>query len=168
MGTNFKTVLSNPALHINKGRNMKVILKEDIKGFGKLGEVVNVADGYGRNFLIPRKKAAEATPENVKVVEREKKKIEEQLKAGIHEAEELQKKINEGSVTISRQVGEGDKMFGSVTSSDIEEALAKDGITIDKKQIHLEKPIKELGLFHVPVKIHQEITADLKVWIVKV
>ncbi len=146
---------------------MKVILKEDIKGLGKLGEVVNVAEGYGRNFLIPRKKVAEATPENVKVVEREKKRLEEQLKAGLHEAEELQKKISEGSVTISRQVGEGEKMFGSVTSADIAEALEKDGLNIDKKLIHLEKPIKELGLFHVPVKIHQDVSAELKVWIVK-
>lgn len=146
---------------------MKVILKEDIKGVGKLGEIINVAEGYGRNFLIPRKKAVEATPENVKVIEREKKKLEALLKASIHEAEELQKKVNEGSVTISRQVGEGEKMFGSVTSADIAEVLEKEGINVDKKQIYLEKPIKELGLFHVPVKIHQDITADLKVWVVK-
>lgn len=146
---------------------MKVILKEDIKGVGKLGEIINVAEGYGRNFLIPRKKAVEATPENVKVMEREQKKIEAQLKESVHEAEELQKKVNEGSVTIARQVGEGEKMFGSVTSADIAEVLEKEGINIDKKQIHLDKPIKELGLFHVPVKIHQDITADLKVWVVK-
>lgn len=146
---------------------MKVILKEDIKGVGKLGEIINVAEGYGRNFLIPRKKAVEATPENVKVMEREKKKLEAQLKASVHEAEELQKKVNEGSVTIARQVGEGEKMFGSVTSADIAEVLEKEGIKIDKKQVHLDKPIKELGLFHVPVKIHQDITADLKVWVVK-
>lgn len=146
---------------------MKVILKEDIKGVGKLGEIINVAEGYGRNFLIPRKKAVEATPENVKVMEREKKKLEALLKESIHEAEELQKKVNEGSVTIARQVGEGEKMFGSVTSADIAEMLEKEGINIDKKQIHLDKPIKELGLFHVPVKIHQDVTADLKVWVVK-
>ena len=146
---------------------MKVILKEDIKGVGKLGEIINVAEGYGRNFLIPRKKAVEATPENMKVMEREKKKIDAQLKASIHEAEELQKKVNESSVTIARQVGEGEKMFGSVTSADIEEVLVKEGINIDKKQIHLDKPIKELGLFHVPVKIQQDVTADLKVWVVK-
>ncbi|MBI5192724.1 MAG: 50S ribosomal protein L9 [Nitrospirae bacterium] len=146
---------------------MKVILKEDINGVGKLGEIINVAEGYGRNFLLPRKKAVEATPENVKVIEREKKKLEAQLKASMHDAEELQKKVNESSVTIARQVGEGEKMFGSVTSADIAEALEKEGSNIDKKQIQLEKPIKELGLFHVPVKIHQDVTADLKVWVVK-
>lgn len=146
---------------------MKVILKEDIKSLGKLGEVVNVADGYGRNFLIPGKKAVEATTENINVFKRERKKLEEQLKASLHESEELQKKINEVSVTIGRQVGEGEKMFGSVTSADIAEALEKDGITVDKKLIYIEKPIKELGLFHVPVKIHPDISADLKVWIVK-
>ncbi|MDD5433890.1 MAG: 50S ribosomal protein L9 [Nitrospira sp.] len=146
---------------------MKVILKEDIKSLGKLGDIVNVADGYGRNFLIPGKKAVEATSENINVFKREKKKLEEQLKASLHEAEDLQKKINEISVTIGRQVGEGEKMFGSVTSTDITEALEKEGITVDKKLIYIEKPIKELGMFHVPVKIHPDISADLKVWIVK-
>lgn len=146
---------------------MKVILKEEIKGLGKLGDIVDVADGYGRNFLIPRKKAVEATSENIKSIESEKKKIEERLKRSHQEAEELSKRISESSITLSRQVGEGDKMFGSVTSADIAEALEKEGLKIDKRQVHLEKPIKELGLFHVPVKILPDVTADLKVWIVK-
>lgn len=146
---------------------MKVILKEDIKGLGKMGDIVNVAEGYGRNFLIPRKKAVDASPENIKIVEKEKKRTEERLKHNLQEAEEFAKKIGEGSITISRQVGEGEKMFGSVTSVDIAEALEKEGLKIDKRQIHLEKPIKELGLFHVPVRIHQDMTADLKVWVVK-
>lgn len=146
---------------------MKVILKEEIKGLGKLGDIVNVADGYGRNFLIPGKKAVEATSENIKAVESEKKKIEEKLKRSHQEAEELSKRISGSSITLSRQVGEGDKMFGSVTSADIAEALEKEGLTIDKRQVHLEKPIKELGLFHVPIKILPDVAADLKVWIVK-
>ncbi|MCC7201970.1 MAG: 50S ribosomal protein L9 [Nitrospirae bacterium] len=146
---------------------MKVILKEDVKGLGKLGEIVEVSVGYGRNFLLPHKKAAEATTHNIKSVERDKKAFDEKMKKDLHEVEELSKKIGELSVTISRQVGDGEKMFGSVTAADIAEAVEKEGITIDKRQIHLEKPIKELGLFHVPVKLHQEVSADLKVWIVK-
>lgn len=146
---------------------MNVILKEDIKGLGKTGDTVKVADGYGRNFLIPGKKAVEATPENIRIVEREKKKLEERLKHNLQEAEELSKKIAESSVTISRQVGEGERMFGSVTPADIAEALEKEGLKIDRRQIHLERPIKELGLFQVPVKVHPEVSTNLKVWVVK-
>lgn len=146
---------------------MKVILKEDTRGLGKMGDIVNVADGYGRNFLIPGKKAVEATAENIRVVESGKKKVEERLRRSLQEVEELSRKIREGSITISRQVGEEEKMFGSVTSSDIAEALEREGITIDKRQVNLEKPIKELGLFQILVKLSPEVTTELKVWIVK-
>lgn len=146
---------------------MKVILKEEVKGLGKLGEIVEVSSGYGRNFLLPHKKAVEATTHNIKTVEHEKKVIEDKIKKNLHEVEEISKKISETSVTISRQVGEGEKMFGSVTTADIAEALEKEGFTIDKHQIHLEKPIKDLGLFHIPVKLQPEVSTELKVWIVK-
>jgi len=146
---------------------MKIILKEDVKGLGKAGAIVNVAEGYGRNFLLPQKKAVDATPDNLKKAEKEKKKEEEKQKHLIVDAQELAKKVNEYSITISRQVGEGEKMFGAVTSSDIAEALKKEGINIDKRQVYIEKPIKDLGLFQVPIKIHQDITSLLKVWIVK-
>lgn len=146
---------------------MKVILKEDIKGLGKMGDIVNVANGYARNYLIPRKIAFEATEHNIKIIEDEKKKIEEKLQQSLKEAEELAKRISEGSVTITREVGEDEKMFGSVTSADIAEALEKEGISIDKRQIIMDKPLKKLGLFHIPIKIHPEITATLKIWIVK-
>ena|SRR3972149_1374042 len=146
---------------------MKVILKEEVKGLGKAGAIVNVAEGYGRNFLLPQKKAVDATPDNLKKAEKEKKKEEEKQKHLIVDAQELAKKVNEYSITISRQVGEGEKMFGAVTSSDIAEALKKEGINIDKRQVYIEKPIKDLGLFQVPIKIHQDITSLLKVWIVK-
>ncbi len=146
---------------------MKVILKEDVKGLGKLGEIVDVSVGYGRNFLLPHKKAVEATAHNVKAVEHDKKVLEEKMKQNLHDIEELSKRMSEISVTISRQVGEGEKMFGSVTAADIAEAAEKEGITIDKRHIHLEKPLKELGLFHIPVKLHPEVSAELKVWIVK-
>ena len=146
---------------------MKVILKEDVKGLGNLGEIVEVSNGYSRNFLLPQKKAVEATPHNIKTVEQKKKELEEKMKQNLHEIEEQSKKMNELSVTIARQVGEGEKMFGSVTTADIAEAITKEGITIDKHQIILEKPIKELGLFHIPVKLHPEVSAEIKVWIVK-
>ena len=105
---------------------MKVILKEDIKGLGKMGEIAEVSTGYGRNFLLPHKKAVEATTHNIKTVEHEKKVIEDKIKKNLHEVEEISKKISETSVTISRQVGEGEKMFGSVTTADIAEALEKE------------------------------------------
>ena len=146
---------------------MKVILKEDVKGLGKLGEIVEVSNGYSRNFLLPQKKAVEATPHNIKTVEQKKKELEEKMKQNLHEIEEQSKKMSELSVTIARQVGEGEKMFGSVTTADIAEAITKEGMTIDKHQIILEKPIKELGLFHVPVKLHPKVSAEIKVWIVK-
>ena len=146
---------------------MKVILREEIKGLGKMGDIVNVADGYGRNYLIPSKKAVETTTENVRMVEREKKKADEVLKQRLHGAEGLAKRVTEISLTLSRQGGEGEKMFCSFNSCDIDEALITENINIDKKQIHLEKPIKELGLFHVPVRLHPEVTAELKVWVVK-
>src|SRR3990172_9419163 len=104
---------------------MKVILKEDVKGLGKLGEIVEVSSGYSRNFLLPHKKA-----------------LEEKMKQSLQEVEALSKRMGEMSVAISRKVGEGEKMFGSVTTADIAEAVTKEGITIDKHQITLEKPIK--------------------------
>ena len=146
---------------------MKVILKEDVKGLGNLGEIVEVSNGYSRNFLLPQKKAVEATPHNIKTVEQKKKELEDKMKQNLHEIEEQSKKMNELSVTIARQVGEGEKMFGSVTTADIAEAITKEGMTIDKHQIILEKPIKELGLFHITVKLHPKVSAEIKVWIVK-
>ena len=146
---------------------MKVILKEDVKGLGKLGEIVEVSNGYSRNFLLPQKKAVEATPHNINTVEQKKKELEDKMKQNLHEIEELSKKMSELSVTIARQVGEGEKMFGSVTTADIAEAITKEGMTIDKHQIILEKPIKELGLFHITVKLHPKVSAEIKVWIVK-
>ena len=146
---------------------MKVILKEDVKGLGNLGEIVEVSNGYSRNFLLPQKKAVEATPHNIKTVEQKKKELEDKMKQNLHEIEEQSKKMSELSVTIARQVGEGEKMFGSVTTADIAEAITKEGMTIDKHQIILEKPIKELGLFHITVKLHPKVSAEIKVWIVK-
>ncbi len=146
---------------------MKVILKEDIANLGRMGDVVEVAPGYARNFLIPKKKAFETTAKNLKAIEHQKKLLVDQMKRGNKEAEALAIRINESSITIPVQVGEEEKLFGSVTNKDIGEALAKEGIEVDKHKILLEKPLKELGIFTVPIKLHPEVTANLKVWIVK-
>jgi large subunit ribosomal protein L9 len=146
---------------------MKVILKEDIANLGHMGDVVEVAPGYARNFLIPKKKAFETTAKNLKMIEHQKKLLADQMKRGTKEAEALAIRINESSVTIPVQVGEEEKLFGSVTNKDIGEALAKEGIEVDKHKILLEKPLKELGIFTIPIKLHPEVTANLKVWIVK-
>ncbi len=146
---------------------MKVILKEDVANLGRMGDVLEVASGYARNFLIPKKKAFEATAKNLKAIEHQKKLLADQMKREKKEAEALAIRINESSITIPVQVGEEEKLFGSVTNKDIGEALAKEGIEVDKHKILLEKPIKELGIFTVPIKLHSEVTANLKVWIVK-
>ena len=146
---------------------MKVILKEDVSNLGRMGDIVEVAPGYARNFLIPKNKAFEATTKNLKTVEHQKKMLTDETRRKMKEAESLATKINEASVTISVQVGEEEKLFGSVTNKDIGDALAKEGIEVDKHVILLEKPFKELGIFTVPVKLHPEVTANLKVWIVK-
>ena len=146
---------------------MKVILKEDVVHLGQLGDIVEVAPGYARNFLIPKKKALEATTKNLKTIEHQKKLLTDQLKREKKEAEELSARIDQSSITLPVQVGEEEKLFGSVTNIDIAEALAKESIQVDKRKILLEKPIKELGIFTVPIKLHAEVTAQLKIWVVK-
>lgn len=142
---------------------MKVILKEDVKNLGIIGAIVNVADGYGRNYLIPRDLAVEANPKNLKQFEHEKKIIlakAEKVKAS---ARDLSEKISELSIVIEAKAGDEDKLFGSVTTMDIADAISKQGIEIDKRKIILEEPIKRLGSYDVAVKVHQDVTATVKV-----
>ncbi|MEK6681066.1 MAG: 50S ribosomal protein L9 [Nitrospirota bacterium] len=146
---------------------MQVILLEDIDRVGKKGAIINVSDGYARNFLLPQKKAVEATSVNKKRLEEELRHAEDRHKKEKEELEAFAGKINNTSITISQKVGEGDKLFGSVTSMDIVDALSKEGIRIDKKKIQLESPIKELGAFTVPIKLHPEIIANLRISVVK-
>ncbi|MDY7033647.1 MAG: 50S ribosomal protein L9 [Thermodesulfobacteriota bacterium] len=146
---------------------MKVILLEEIPSLGKVGDVVKVANGYGRNYLIPQKKALEATTKNVKVWERQKSLFESKLDKAKRDAEKLAIQIESLSCTVSKQAGEEDRLFGSVTTMDIEESLKRDDIEIDRKKILLEEPIKKLGIYTVPVKLHPEVMANLKVWVVK-
>jgi large subunit ribosomal protein L9 len=146
---------------------MKVILKSDIERLGKAGEVVNVAVGYARNYLFPQGKALEASARNMEVIEVEKKNIVKVQERKKGESEALAGKLEQLSVTISKQAGENDKLFGTVTSMEIAGALEKEGHEIDKRKIMLEEPIKTLGIYSVPIRLHAEVTAQVKVWVVK-
>jgi large subunit ribosomal protein L9 len=146
---------------------MKVILREDVQGVGNIGDVLEVARGYARNYLLPRNKAVEATGRNLKAVDHAKRVITEKAKKEKAEVEEYAKKVSATAVTITAQVGKDDKLFGSVTTKDIAEALAAKGIEVDKRKIHLDHPIKELGTTSVSVKLHSQVTATVSVTVAK-
>jgi large subunit ribosomal protein L9 len=146
---------------------VKVILLNNIDKLGKAGEIVSVKEGYARNYLIPNNKARVATPGNMKILDALKKKqAAEELKK-LEEAQILAGKISGLSLTITAQAGEEEKLFGSVSNEDIAGSLAEQGINIDKKEIILDEPIKKLGSYQVTVKIHPEVKANLRVWVVK-
>lgn len=146
---------------------MKVILKQDNDKLGNAGDVVTVKSGYARNFLIPHQIAYEATPGNLKRFEEEKKKITSQINREIKTAEKLAEELGKVSCTIAVSVGEEDKLFGSVTSQDVFNALEEKGIQVDKRKILLEDPIKALGIYTISIKLHSAVTANVKVWVVK-
>jgi large subunit ribosomal protein L9 len=146
---------------------MEVILKEDVNKLGSRGDVVKVAEGYGRNFLLPRKLAIEATAGNKAVIAQMKAAAVRRSAKEKASAEELAKQFDGLSVSFQRRSGEHDQLFGSVTSSDIAEAIAKKGITLDRRQIQLHEPLKTLGEYTVPVKLHKDVNAHLKVVIEK-
>jgi len=146
---------------------MEVILREDIEKLGARGEVIKVAAGYARNFLLPKKLAVAATPANKKIVEQERQshlRKEAKLQG---EAQELANLMTGVSVTISQKAGENDQLFGSVTSKDVADALAAKNYTIDRRKIQLDEPIKQLGEFKVPVKLHKDVTAEITVVVLK-
>lgn len=143
---------------------MKVILKKDVNGTGKAGEIANVNDGFARNMLIPKGFAVEATPANVRVLEKEKAMIEQQAADNKANAEKLAGEFKDKKIVIKTKAGEGGRLFGSITSKDIADAVkAQLGIEIDKKKIDLEGPIKQLGTSRVPIKLYQEIKGILVV-----
>src|SRR6476646_5496840 len=146
---------------------MEVILKEDVAKLGSRGDVIKVAEGYGRNFLLPRKLAIEATSGNKKVVEQMRAAALRRSAKEKAQAEELSKQFDGLSVSFARRAGEQDQLFGSVTSSDIGDALEKKGFNVDRRKIQLHEPLKTLGEFTVPVKLHKDVTAHLKVVIEK-
>ena len=146
---------------------MKLILREDVENLGKIGEIVEVAGGYGRNYLLPRGLAVKASTKNLKEQEHQKKFIQARMDRQKKDAQEMAGSLDSVSCTISRKTGEDEKLYGSVTSRDIEEALREEGVSIDRKRILLEEPLKKLGVYTVPVKLHADVTGNIKVWVVK-
>jgi large subunit ribosomal protein L9 len=145
---------------------MKVVLTQDMESLGLGGEIVNVAKGYARNYLIPRGMALEATEQNIKLTERQRKNIEIKRIKAKEEALKVKERLSGISVTIAQKVGEEDKLYGSVTTMDIAEQLEKQGITVERRRMVLDKPIKTLGDFTVTVKLHPDVSASIKVVVV--
>jgi large subunit ribosomal protein L9 len=145
---------------------MKVILTQDMASLGLAGEIVEVARGYARNYLIPKKIALEATEDNIKRTETQRKNVEIKRIKLKEDAQKIKERLADVAVTIAQKAGEEDRLYGSVTSMDIAEALEKQGIEIDRRKIILDKPIKSLGEFAVPLKLHHQVTASIKVTVV--
>ena len=145
---------------------MKVILRQDIDALGLEGEIVDVAVGYARNYLIPKGFVLEANKQNIKLMEMQKKKIEIKRIKAKENAEKIKEEISDVVIHIAQKAGEEDKLYGSVTTMDIAEAMEKADISIDRRKIVLDKPIKSLGEFEVSIKLHPEVTGKLKVVVV--
>ncbi len=146
---------------------MKVILREDVADLGSAGQTVEVKDGFGRNYLIPRNLAIPATKANLAAIDEVAKQKELRDKKLRRGAEIIKDKIEKLELSTEVLVGEEDKLFGSITSIEISRLLADSGVTIDKRMIQLDEPIKALGVYTVPVKVEKEVTANLKLWVVK-
>jgi large subunit ribosomal protein L9 len=145
---------------------MEVILREHVDNLGKRGDVVKVAEGYARNYLLPRKLALAVTENNRRQIERERAAAEARDAEEKGQAESLAQRISALEIEIARRVGENDTLYGSVTSADIAQALQAKGFEVEKKRIHLGEPLKALGETTVPVRVHREVTAQLKVKVV--
>jgi len=146
---------------------VKVILLENIDNLGNAGEIVYIKDGYARNYLIPKKLAMQATPSNLRVLQSQKKIFEKKAKEKEAGAITIKEKIDGKSFKIAVKAGESDKIFGSITSQDIEEILKKEGINISHRDVKLDEPIKELGVYNIGVKLHSSVEAKFKLWVVK-
>lgn len=146
---------------------MRVILKEEVRDLGDAGDVVRVKAGYGRNYLIPRGLAIPASEGSVKELEHQKRMAEAIHRKRLSGFQELAKRLEATPVSIRRETGDDEKLFGSVTNRDIAEAFAAEGIEVDRKNIQLEDPIKSIGLFTVPVRLHREVTANVRVYVIR-
>lgn len=146
---------------------MEIILSKDIQTLGKLGEVIKVKDGYARNFLLPRKLAYAATPANLNRIEQQEKKSKVQDEQAKKDAEVFAEKLNKTSCTIDVEVNDLDKLYGAIAEADIAKALEIEGFTVDKKDIVIEKPIEELGIFEIGINLHSEVTAKIRLWVTK-
>ncbi len=145
---------------------MQVILKEDVKSLGKMGDIVNVKDGYARNYLIPKGIAVIADTRNIKALEHEKRKIQEAARRARASAEELASRLSSVKIVIGAKAGEEGKLFGSITAMDIADALKKEGFDIDKKKISLGEPIKRIGSYSVSIKVHPDVSSQINVDVV--
>lgn len=146
---------------------IELILLEDVEDLGNAGEKVNVAPGFARNFLIPRGLAEKVTPGALRQIEARKERIEAHRKEEFEKAQALATKIAETEITISMQAGEDEKLFGSVSANMIADALEAEGISIEHRRVKLHEPIKELGVFNVEIKLHADVIANAKVWVVR-
>lgn len=147
--------------------NVKLILLQDVEHLGLAGDEVSVAAGYARNYLVPRKLAAHTTPGALRVLAANKEKIEAKRRADLDAAQEMAAKIAEIEISIPVQASEDNRLFGSVNARSIAEKLAENGFKVDYQRIQLEEPIKELGKYEVPVKLHADVVATAKLWIVR-
>jgi large subunit ribosomal protein L9 len=146
---------------------MEVILREHVDNLGRRGDVVKVADGYARNYLLPRKLALTVTDSNRRQIERERKIVEAREAEERQAAEALGGRLGQLELVITRRVGETDALYGSVTAADIVEGLAAKGFDIEKRRVQLHEPLKQLGEFGVPIKLHRDVTTEIKVIVAK-
>lgn len=146
--------------------SIEVILKDHVEHLGRRGEIVKVANGYARNYLFPRKLALAVTAANTRQIERERAKAEAREAAELEEARAFQRRIEAMPIAIARRVGENDVLYGSVTSSDVADALAARDLTLDRRKIQLEEPLKTLGEHKVPIRVYRDVTAELTVTII--
>ena len=146
---------------------MDVILRQDVDKVGRSGEVVTVKDGFGRNFLLPHGLAYLATDSNRKRLAAEHSLKNKKLGAEVATAQDVARQLEALSLTFTMKAGEGDKLFGSVTSSDVADRLRAEGFSVDKRQVELDEPLKALGIYKVAVRLHHEVKPELRIWVVK-
>ena len=146
---------------------MEVILRHAVENLGKPGDVVKVKNGYARNYLLPHNLAYEATPGNLKRIQQERERLEAAENTRRGSAQEVATKLEQVSLTFSARVGDEGKLFGSVTAADIAQQLEQQGFRIEKRQVDLHEPIKSLGVYRVPVRLHADVKPEIRVWVIK-
>ena len=146
---------------------MEVILRRAVENLGKPGDVVKVKNGYARNYLLPHNLAYEATPGNLKRIQQERARLEAAESQRRDSAQEIATKLEQVSLTFSARVGEEGKLFGSVTATDIAQQLEQQGFHVEKRQIDLHEPIKSLGVYRVPIRLHADVKPEIRVWVIK-
>lgn len=146
---------------------MKVILTENVKSLGQIGDIVEVKRGHARNYLMPEKLAVEANPRNVKAIDHQRRLLSQKMSKQLSDSKKFAEELDTVSLTLSKKAGEQNKLFGSVTDMDIEKALNEKGYPVTRKMIQLDEPIKTLGVYNINLKIHPETDTKIKLWIIK-